>query len=269
MADQSDVEDSLVNIVSAALYPNGTAEVSVPGANCRIYRGWPKSAALDADLSAGTVNVTVFPTAGSTRTTTRYSEQWIGSPDQPSLTAVTEGMTVMFGGSAGPGQIAGILVDGIAYAYRVRDSDTNQSVAASLAAAMRANLIVQLSQGSVTIPGARQLVARVVADAPAKQEIRRQEQGFRVTCWCPDPTTRDSAAGAIDLALSTQRFIALSDGTSGRLTYAGTTEFDQSENARLYRRDLNYNIEYATVLSDTLPAMLFGTLGLNAASFTV
>jgi hypothetical protein len=90
-----------------------------------------------------------------------------------------------------------------------------------------------------------------------------------VICWCPDPVTRDATASTVDLALSTQRFIPLNDTTSGRLTYAGTTEFDQSQNARLYRRDLNYNVEYATVLSDTLPAMLFGTLGLNAASFTV
>jgi hypothetical protein len=225
--------------------------------------------ALDTDLSTGTINVTVFPTGGSTRATTRYSEQWIGSPNQPSLTTVIDGMTVMFGGSAEPGQIAGILVDGTAYAYRLRAGDTIQSVAANLAAAMRTDFIVLLSQGNVTIPGARQLVARVVADAPVKQEIRRQEQGFRVTCWCHDPTMRDATASTVDLALSAQRFIALSDGTSGRLTYAGTTEYDQSQNARLYRRDLSYNVEYATVLSNTLPAMLFGTLGLNAASLTV
>jgi hypothetical protein len=109
----------------------------------------------------------------------------------------------------------------------------------------------------------------VVADAPAKQEVRRQEQGFRAICWCPDPTIRDATAGAVDLALSRRHFIALSDGTSGRLTYAGTTEFDQSQNARLYRRDLNYNVEYATILSDILPTMLFGTLGLNSVSITV
>jgi hypothetical protein len=269
MADQSEVEEALVRIVSAALYPSGIAEPSVPGPNCRVYRGWPNSAALDADLSAGTINVTVFPVGGSTRTTTRYSEQWVGSPVQPSLTAVIDGTTVTFSGSAEQGQIAGILVDGTAYAYRVLDGDTNQSVAANLATMVRTDQIVQLSQGNVTIPGARQLVVRVVADAPVKQEVRRQKQGFRVTCWCPDPTTRDATASAVDLALSTQRFVALDDGTSGKLSYTGTTEFDQSQNARLYRRDLNYDVEYATVLSGTLPAMLFGTLVLNAASLTV
>ena len=71
-------------------------------------------------------------------------------------------------------------------------------------------------------------------------------------------------ATAVDQALSTQRFIALPDGTSGRLTYAGNTVFDQSQNARLYRRDLTYNVEYPTILSTTLPAMLFGDLLLNS-----
>jgi hypothetical protein len=269
MADQSDVEEALVNIAVAALYPNGTARPSISGPECRIYRGWPNSASLDADLSAGVVNVTVFPVSGSTRTTTRYSEQWIGAPGQATLTARVNGTTVTFGGTAGLGQVAGILVNSSAYAYRTQTGDTSQSVAANLASMLRSDAIVQLSASSVTIAGARHLLARVVSDAPVKQEVRRQEQGFRVTCWCPTPATRDATAIAIDQALSTQYFLPLGDGTSGRLTYGGTTEFDQSQNARLYRRDLTYVIEYATVVSDTLPAMLFGELALNAASVTV
>ncbi len=43
MADQSDVETALVALASAALYPNGTEAASVPGVNCRIYRGWPRA----------------------------------------------------------------------------------------------------------------------------------------------------------------------------------------------------------------------------------
>jgi hypothetical protein len=101
-----------------------------------------------------------------------------------------------------------------------------------------------------------------------RQEVRRQEQGFRITCWCPSPATRDSAAAAIDQALSGLRFLALADGISGRVTYTSTAVFDQSQNARLYRRDLNYSVEYPTIISSTLPAMLFGNVVLNTASIT-
>ncbi|HME19846.1 MAG TPA: hypothetical protein VKI44_00515 [Acetobacteraceae bacterium] len=266
MADESDVEVALVNAVSAALYPTGTSQTSVPGPDCRIYRGWPNSAALDADLAAGKINVTVFPDGSTSRTTTRYAQQWMGAPAQPTLTVAVNGMSVTFGGTADVGQIAGILVDGISYAYRTQVGDTPQSVTANLASMARDISIVRLSYSTLTIAGAGDLLARVVADAPVQQEVRRQEQGIRVTCWCPTPATRDATAAAIDQSLSGQRFLALPDGTSGRLIYAGTTVFDQSQNARLYRRDLTYNVEYATIVSSSLPSMLFGDLVLNTAS---
>jgi hypothetical protein len=268
MADQSDVELSLVDVVSAALYPNGTGAASAAGPDCRIYRGWPNSTALDADLAAGKINVTVFPGGGTSRTTTRYAEQWIGAPTQPTLTTIIDGASVTFVGTADVGQIAGILVGGRSYAYRIQAGDTPELVAANLASMARGNSIVRLTQSTLTIAGASHLVARVVTDATVQREVRRQEQGFRITCWCPTPTTRDVAANAIDQALSCQRFLTMADGTSARMNYAGTTVFDQSQNARLYRRDLTYDIEYPTVISSALPAMLFGNLVLNATSTT-
>jgi hypothetical protein len=268
MADQSDVEIALVNVVAAALYPNSTDQASVPGPECRIYRGWPNSASLDADLAAGKINVTVFPGGGESRSTTRYAEHWMGDPPRPTLTAIVDGTTVTFGGTADVGQIAGILVSGVGYAYRTKAGDTPQLVAANLAMMARDKSIVRLSGATLTIAGASDLLVRVVADAEVLQEVRRQEQGFRITCWCPTPAMRDATATAVDQAMSGQHFLALADGTSGRLTYTGTTVFDQSQNARLYRRDLNYNVEYPTILSSANPAMLFGDLVLNTASIT-
>jgi hypothetical protein len=268
MADQSDVENALVSLISSALYPNGTDTVSVPGPDCRIYRGWPNSSGLDKDLADGKINVTVFPGVGAGRTTTRYAEQWVGPPTEPSLTAVVAGTSVTFGGRAETGQIAGILVDGRSYAYRTQPGDTAELVAANLADMARDKAVVRLSHSTLTIVGAGRLLARVVADVPVQQEVRRQEQDFRATCWCPTPASRDLAATAIDRLLSNVRFLALPDGTHGRMTYSGTTVFDQSQNASLYRRDLMYSVEYATILSSTQPEMLFGKLIVNAASFT-
>ncbi len=271
MADESDVENALVALASAALYPSGTNSPSVPGPDCRIYRGWPSSAALDADLTAGRINVTVFPAAGHARTTTRYTQNRCGSPTQPTLTASVSGTSVTFGGSAVLGQVVGILVggqSGESYAYRIQPGDSPALVAANLATLVRANAIVQLSGSTLIIPGTGDLIARVVADGSAQQEIRRQEQIFRVTCWCPTPMSRDAAAIAIDLALAQSVFITLSDGSMGKLTYTGTTAFDQSQDALLYRRDLLYQVEYPTIISTSPPAMLFGDLLLNAANFT-
>ncbi|MEJ0016756.1 MAG: hypothetical protein WDN25_09330 [Acetobacteraceae bacterium] len=268
MADQSDVEEALVSIASLALYPNGIGEPSVPGPDCRIYRGWPNSAALDADLAAGKINVTVFQAGTTARTTTRFAEQWMGEPGQPTLIATVSGTSVTFGGTATLGQVAGIMVDGTSYAYRTRPGDTPQMVAASLAAMARDRAIVRLSHGTLSIPGAGILVARVAADADVKQEVRRQEQGFRIICWCPTPASRDAATAAIDEALSGRRTLQLADGTRGVLSYGGTTVFDQSQNARLYRRDLTYSVEYATTVSSRRSSMLFGNLVVNTSPYT-
>ncbi len=266
MADQSDVEGALVTLASAALYPGGTATASVPGVDCRIYRGWPNAAALDTDLRAGIVNVTVFPGQGEGRVTTRYQQEWAASLATPTLTAAVSGSAVSFAGTADLGQIAGLLVDGCPYAYRTQPGDTPAAVAANLAALARMNQVVQLAAATLTIPAAGRLLARVVADAPAWKEVRRQTQIFRITCWCPTPATRDAAAIAIDQSLAAIAFIDLADATQGRVVYAGTTVFDQSQDALLYRRDLLYSIEYATTLATTQPAMLFGEIDINAAT---
>jgi hypothetical protein len=268
MADESDVEVALTGVVSAALYPNGTGAASVPGPDCHIYRGWPNSAALDADLTAGKINVTVFAGGGAGRTTTRYAEQWGVSAPAPTLTVSVSGTSVTFGGSATTGQVAGILVDGRSYAYRTQNGDTPDLVAASLASLARNDSIVSVSGSTLAIAGAGDLLARVVADATVQREVRRQEKSFRISCWCPTPATRDATAAAIDLSLSTMSFIPFADGTSGRLTYTGTSEFDQSQNAKLFRRDLTYGVEYPTVIAVPEPAMLFGNLVLNAATIT-
>ena len=267
MADQSDVETELVSLVSAALYPSGTNAGSGPGPLCRIYRGWPKAAALNADLAAGNINVTIFPGSSAVRNTTRYPDEWATTAVEPALTVAIEGNTVTFDGAASLGQVAGVHVDGRSYAYRTKGTDTPSSVAANIATLARADGIVTLAQATLAFPGAGSLIARVVADATGLMEARRQVQSFRVICWCPTPLLRDAAAAAIDLSMATRRFITLPDGTAARLIFSGSNVFDQSQDAILYRRDLLYNVEYATTVTALQPSMLFGSLDLNAANF--
>ncbi len=174
------------------------------------------------------------------------------------------GPVVTFGGTASIGQIAGVRVDGRSYAYRTTATDTPSTVAANIATLARTDGTVELSYATLTFQGAGDLLARVVADASGLMEVRRQTQGFRVIFWCPSPLLRDAAAAAVDTLLATMRFITLPDGTAARLIFSGSTVFDQSQDAILYRRDLTYVIEYATTVSALQPSMLFGNLDLNA-----
>ncbi len=89
-------------------------------------------------------------------------------------------------------------------------------------------------------------------------------QRFRLAIWCNDPLVRDATAIAVDLALASNQFIALVDGTQARLMYAGSATFDRSENASLYRRDLLYDLEYGTNIVAVQPSMLFGVGTVNS-----
>jgi hypothetical protein len=267
MADLHHVEEALVARTLAALYPDGTAEPSIIQATCRVYRGWPIAAALNADLAAGQVNVTVYPDSTPGRVTTRYSPTWPTDIAAGTLNLTVADLTVDISGVTAPNQVAGLLVDDRAYVYRIQPGDTPALVAASLAELVRADRLVALSRNRITIPGARSIVARAVVDSAVACEVRRQEKEIRIACWCPSPFTRDMIAAAIDESLSKSTFIDLSDGTQARLSYSATSVFDQSQNALLYRRDLNYVAEYATTVTEQQPRMLLGDLVLNSANY--
>jgi hypothetical protein len=260
MADASDVEAALVGVIGGALYPNGlSGACAVAGAMCRIYRGWPVTAALDADLLAGVTNISLTATPGHSLNTTRWPDLWIPqTQSSPSLTTTISGSSVTFGGSGAAGQVAAVIADTVWASWRLQSSDTPQSVAAALATALATRRVATASGATLSVPGAARLIARVEADQPTLRLSRRQQQAFRVNAWCPDPATRDSVGAAIDAALSGIDFVGLADGTSGRVRYLSTSTSDRWEDATLFRRELTYTVDYATTIAANLPRMAVG-----------
>ena len=260
MADQSDVETALAGLVGAALYPGGIAALgAVPGAVVRIYRGFPLAAGLDADLAAARSNVSISASDGATENTTRWPD--LSLPQAvavPSLFANVAGITVTFSGAAGPGQVAAVIADTATVAYRSHAGDTPASVAAALARLLQPLRVASAIGAVLTVPSTLRLVARVAADQSVLRITRRQRQTFKVSCWCPDPATRDAVGSAIDAALSGVDFLGLADGTSGRLLAVSSSVSDRWEDAALYRRELIYSVEYATTIAQSLPRMTVG-----------
>ena len=259
MADQSDVAAALVSEITDILYPSGLSHGGLLSQTVKIYRGWPSTASLRTDLAANTLNVSVFANVSTPCNTTRWAEGCIPSVNvTPSLKVDVSGTSATFSGTASTGQLAGLLVDTLAVVHRTMAGDSPELVAATLASMIRSRRIALANGGTVTVPGAGLLVGRVVADQTMLRWTRSQLQQFRISCWCPDPDSRDRVVSAIDTALATRTFIDLADGSSGRLRYEGTTEFDQSQDAALYRRDLIYSVDYLTTVTDVLPSMIFG-----------
>jgi len=263
MADISDVEQAVAGAVTSILYPEGSSQSSILGILCRIYRGWPNSATLNADLSGGIVNVTVATDNDPGRVTTRYLPEWKTAASQPGMAADVSGSTVTITGTPLAGDIVGILIDHEAWAYRIRTGDTPSLVASNLNQLLPKNLLASVQGTTITVAGAPSILVRVVCDKATSFESRRQEKDLRIICWCPTPPVRDAVAAAIDSAINQMSFLPLPDGTSGRITYRNTAGYDQAQNALLYRRDLVYTIEYPTVTIIQQPSMLFGGSEIN------
>src|SRR5579859_3560025 len=104
MADLSDVLTALTNLVAAAVYPNGTSAASAITAPCRVFPGWPAPAQLDADLTNGTVNISVFPRPDGQNTTRFPNVEETVSHTTPTITIATSGATATIGGTGGAGQ---------------------------------------------------------------------------------------------------------------------------------------------------------------------
>ena len=266
MPDQADVEQGLASFIAGALYPGGEAANSAVGTVCRVYRGFPVAGALEADLVQGIAHVTVQPIAGSTRTTTRYSAEWIGTAGRCPLVASVSGVTAIFGGTAGAGMVAGVAVDGRAYVWRVVDQSTPGIVAAVLADMVRSDRPATLSGATVIFPDARTVVARAVSDGQGGTELRRQEGRFRVTLWCPTPGVRDAVGAFVDLALAGVGFLDVG-GWGCRIRASGGVSHDEGAAVPVWRRELVYRVEYPTVLESSLPAMLFGSGTVNGAGY--
>lgn len=276
MADISDVEVALLNLITSTVYPSGTLLPSITAAGVTLIdvrRGWPLPATLDIALASNTdVLVRIYPEPGMTRNTSRFTLQWRELPHVPAtLTVSTTGSTVTFGGTGDASHIAGVLVGSpgfaSAYAYRLLPGDGPTQVAVGLQQLIGGS--TSAVNGVLTLMTNLPVQGRVVNDQSAFLETRRQDQGFRVSIWSANNLARDAVASAIDNALAyltdangnaTMNIVLASDNSAGWLRYRSTADFDNAEKVGLYRRDLCYLIEFPTSLVQAFSEVLFAVV---------
>lgn len=261
MADLADVLSALVSSIGTLAYPSGvTQPQSVPPPNSsfcmpvKIFPGWPVAEQLAADLKAGVCNVSVYPRPEE-RNTTRYGRQWQTlSVNTPTLTLAISGQTVTVAGTvpnagAKNPHNAMVMANGKPYVYAVQPTDTLTAVAAALAALVVADVAGTSATGAViALPStARIQAARIGVTGTSGQELKRQERVFQIGIWADSPAHRDAIAGPIDQLLAATDFLTLTDGYAARIIYKGSPMSDALEKSGLFRRDLYYTVEFATV----------------------
>lgn len=249
MSDVYQVETALSILCQMAVYPNGTSAPSVAGCDVRIYPGWPIPASLDNDLTLRKSNVSIFPTAIS-RSTTRFdtTEQTISINSATLVLTVNSALTqVTVTGTVSVPQSCMVIVNGNGYAYVVQENDTLDSIAAGIAASIPG---ATSSDNVVTINSpCWKLVARVGVTGTSAQEFGRESRVFMMSIWAPTPLIRSQLGNAILVLLGSTFRIGMPDGYFASLKFRGTREEDNLQKVKCYRRDINFEVEYAITLS--------------------
>lgn len=254
MADLVDVEQALVKVAADSLYPNGNPvegqafAPSVTTDSVRIFAGWPNPAALDKDLNAGVVNISVFPMPRGEKNTTRFPKEWQESdPPVTTITAALDGQTITLGGEPGGVQYVTVIIGqrGI-YSYPVSSNDTLETAAVNLAALISADYPATAIGAQITVQTSATIVARVGSTGTSWMELRRQEKSFMISIWAATPAARLRVSRVVDTAFARLERLTLADKSSARLIYQGTVESDDAQRVRLYRRDIMFSVEYPT-----------------------
>ena len=251
MADLSDVVQVLAQLAANAAYPNGMAQPSVTGGVVTVVPGWPVPDQLDAIMAAGNAMVSVYPMPGMDANTKRFptAMQPQTGIQNAGLTMTVSGLTVTIGGVINAGEAAAVSVNYNTYSYGVLSNSTTASIAAGLAALIPGATV----SGSVlTLPfGTYSLSVAVSVPVLMQAEIGRQTRVFQIIGWCASATIRNALMKAIDLAFRQQPRITMPDNVWARLIYRGTLESDELGKMTIYRRDLRYEVEYATMITET------------------
>ncbi len=258
MADISDVIQALATIASGVLYPAGIPGGTNPpspvaGIPVICYPGWPHAPTLDKDLAAGKAHVSVFPLPGE-RNTNRGQQDWqTVSTVADTLAAVVAGQTITITGTVATPQNVVAIINKTPYVYAVLVSDSLSSIAAGLAALIAADFPGTAAVGAViTVPSAGRIAGTRIGSSGTSMRITRlQERMVQITIWTNTPQNRDAVAQPLDQAFSDIERFVLPDQTFARLTYAGSPMSDTAQRDDLYRRDLQFSIEYATSVTQT------------------
>jgi hypothetical protein len=265
VADLSDVTAYLAQAAASAVYPNGNSQPSVVSPMAvRIFEGWPVPDQLDLDLagkmlsgsppvpaprSGGPLaNVSIFPMAGTGIGVYQIQDKtYTIVPPSYGMALVQAGNTITVSGQPGLGEYISLIADG-----NVILSQTGTTTALLLAAlAAQAQTSGYPSASStattLTVPSGHSLVVRQGAVATLGEVTHRQKHSVMITVWAPTHAARNTLAAAIDVLIKQTNRVTLPDTSQALVIFSRTNVSDEGESSTIYRRDLIYDVEYATL----------------------
>jgi hypothetical protein len=281
MADLSDITAYLETAVTAAVYPNGTSQPSVANMDVRIFEGWPLPDQLDRDMG-GTMltgtppvvttrpngplsNVSIYPMAGMNASVYQILDNtYIISMPVFGLAITLVGQVLTITGTPSVGEYVTIEADRT-FVY----SRTGAS-AAAIITALVADIAVNYpgvtsTSSTITMPNTFALLVRHGGVGVLGKVTHRQKQSIMVSVWAPNHRARTALASALDNALKQNIRITMPDTSQVVICYNRTNFSDEKQLATIYRRDLIYDAEYATVFQ--FPGYMITSVDTSIANY--
>lgn len=262
MADISDITTFLGLAASSAVYPNGTSSPSVANMDVRIVEGWPTPDQLDLDMQGKMLDankvvvsrpggpvasVSVFPPPGTgVQVPQILDETYVVTAPTYGLTFTLAGSVITVSGQPVAAEYLTVICDD-AHVYSASGSST-VALLAALASQAQADYPQATSTATtLTIPGVHEIVARQGGKGVLGKVLHRQRQSVMITVWAPSTVVRAALAKAIDVAFKKANKVTLPDSSQALVIYNRTTNIDEMQSQAIYRRDLVFDVEYATV----------------------
>ncbi|WP_024516848.1 hypothetical protein [Bradyrhizobium sp. Tv2a-2] len=265
MADLSDVTAYLKSQAISAVYPNGTLQPSIVGLDCLVVEGWPNAAKLDLDVAGMTLdnsrkpplevqrpngprmNVSVFPMAGTGVSTYQIQDETrIISQPTYGITFVVIGDVIYASGQPGPGEYLTVEADR-QFIYSATGA-TLPAILSTLATQAQANYPTASSTAtSLSIPAKFSFSVRQGGVGVMGKVTWRQKHCVMVSVWADTPDHRTTLASAVDNLIKQNLKVSMPDTSQAVIRYSRTNVIDEGEARTVYRRDLIYEAEYATL----------------------
>jgi hypothetical protein len=280
MADLSDVTAYLATAASAAVYPNGTSLPSVAAMDCRIFEGWPIPDQLDRDMlgqmlsgtppvpvtrPGGTVaNISVFPMPGTGIVVyQQLDDTYVITPVSYGMVVSVAGNVITVSGQPNIGEYLTLICDG-GFVFSQTGSTTAALLAAIAAQAQTQYPAASSTATTLTVPTGHSLVVRQGGVATLGKVTHRQRQSVMVTVWSPTQAVRAMLARAVDGAIKQNIKVMMPDTSQALVIYSRTNVLDDRQSTAIYRRDLVYDVEYATVFE--FPGYVVTSVGTTIAN---
>lgn len=263
MADLSDITAYLATQAALAVYPNGTGNPSVANMDVHVFEGWPIAAQLDLDvrglqiISPGMAptprpggpcaDVSVYPMPGATAEPYQIQDEtYVVAEPVFGMSASVAGDVITITGQPNTGEYLTLVADRT-FVFSATGANT-AAILSSLATQAGADYAgVSSTSTTLTVPFKYALTVRIGGVGVLGKATHRQRHGVMLTTWAPDPTARTKIAAAIDNLLKRTIIATMPDTSQARIVYSKTILTDEMQQATVYRRDLVFDVDYATV----------------------